>query len=284
MRINRSLSKVTTSGPTFTTAVSYIEGVSLYRLFQSEYLLVSKHLSFTFPIPTLVFLLWHPSTLNISFLSPSTSFDQTQTTTRNRLEQQRLIAGFKITTRWRIHTMAYSSYYFTFSFFLNRRALKLTVKPHCPITHKCWRTQWDTWDCRLSNSPPPASWSTWKKVLAACFSSTAGALKQNRGRKQKMHTGRPWAPAVRGCAPCWRASPLSAAGCSACFGEGCRWKTQADGKEGTASETHIHTLTHTFVLVCVFSHNRQQHRDVIRLSSCRHKTKDRGMEVRQLQF
>lgn len=38
--------------------------------------------------------------------------------------------------------------------------------------------------------------------------------------------------------------PCQPTGCSA-FWEGCRWKTQADGKEGPAPEKHTHALAHT---------------------------------------
>lgn len=85
--------------------------------------------------------------------------------------------------------MAYSSYYFTF-LSLNRRALKLPVKPNRPITAQVLMQRNETCETvarRIHLLLHHDQHGKKKKVLAACFSSTVGALKQNRGRKQKMH-------------------------------------------------------------------------------------------------
>lgn len=84
-----------------------------------------------------------------------------------------------------------------------------------------------------------------ENVLAACSPLWPFKhQKQNGGRKQRCtRIGRQ--PRGEECASRRRASPVSPQD-AVHFLEGCRWKTQADGKEGPAPEkhTHTHTVTH----------------------------------------
>lgn len=115
----------------------------------------------------------------------------------------------------------------------------------------------ETWETeRHSPSPlyssPPASWSTWKNVLAACFPSTIQAPKQKRGRKQNVHGWTSAPPRGEECVCCVGGPlslSLSAHGTQCILGEDCRWKTRAVGKEESAPEKCTYTHSHT----CFFS-------------------------------
>lgn len=108
-----------------------------------------------------------------------------------------------------------------------------------------------------------------ESVRAACSAPRPFKhQKQNVGRKERCR----WtdvSPAARSARHAVGHPPVSPQDAVHVSG-GCRRRTQADGKEGPPPEKHTHMHTHSHTLsVCIFSHNGQQHGDVIWLPSCK---------------
>lgn len=157
--------------------------------------------------------------------------------------------------------MAYSSYNFfytqglpNFKTLVNPYCCRLSLSQHLKSVDA---TQGDmrAWKASLDPlcSAPPASWSTWKCpscLLPLIHTST----KTKQRKKTKCHTGggRPLQQGVR--AVC-------------VFGRAAGGRL---GQMGRKDQSQRNTRTHTHtLLVCIFSHNGQQHRDIIWLPSCR---------------
>lgn len=160
-----------------------------------------------------------------------------------------------VTTLWRIPNHGLNITFFVHE---GHQVLKPSVNANRPalslshITQEVLMTLNETWETRRhpsapSHSAPPASWSTWK--CPSCplpLNRLSTKTKHWKKKKNKnMYTsGR--RPLQRGVCIVLLGLPCQPTGCSA-FWEDCRWKTQADGKEGPAPEkrTHTNTLTHT---------------------------------------